>query len=32
MIEGRAARLDIPALGASLSLAEIYRGIGAPGV
>ena len=32
LIEGRDARLDIPALGASLSLAEIYRGIGAPGV
>jgi Uma2 family endonuclease len=32
LVEGRDARLDIPALGASLSLAEIYRGIGAPGV
>jgi Uma2 family endonuclease len=28
-LEGREARLDIPALGTSLSLADIYRGIGA---
>lgn len=29
VIEGRGARLEIPALSASLPLAEIYRGIGA---
>lgn len=28
-LEGREARLDIPALGTSLPLADIYRGIGA---
>jgi Uma2 family endonuclease len=28
-LEGREARLDIPALGATLALADIYRGIGA---
>jgi Uma2 family endonuclease len=28
-LEGRDARLDIPALGATLALANIYRGIGA---
>lgn len=29
LVEGRDARLEIPALSASLALAEIYRGIGA---
>jgi hypothetical protein len=29
LLEGRDARLDIPALGATLALADIYRGIGA---
>jgi Uma2 family endonuclease len=29
LLEGRDARLEIPALGATLALADIYRGIGA---